>query len=107
MKDLFCHNFGKMGTNVNTKWLQRACAAEEVTRQCALPTELTISFSFCKKALPHWVTCTIALTAAQRRTWVTILQDSSTFPYTKTVYTNLALTLSNWAQSCTWKNTFQ
>ena len=40
-------------------------------------------FSFCKKALPQWDTCTVALTAAaaaQRQTWVTILQDSSTSP---------------------------
>ena len=36
---------------------------------------------------------------------VTILQDSSTVHYTKTVYTNLVLTLSEWAQSYTWTNT--
>ena len=59
-----------MGNNVNTKWLQRAYATGEVTRQCAVPTELTIPFSFCKKALSQWDTCTIALTAAQRQTWV-------------------------------------
>jgi hypothetical protein len=64
MKDFFSHNFGKIGTNVNTKWLQRACATGEVTRQCAVPTELTIYFSFCKKALPQWDICTITLTAA-------------------------------------------
>jgi len=62
--------FWQMGKNVNTKWLQRACATGKVTRQCAVPTELTIPFSFCKKALPEWDICTIALTAEQTQTSV-------------------------------------